>query len=181
MIMSVGALLGNNLFERLKTVAKKNDRKVYLPSGAVAGIDAIKAAALVGLDEVLLTTKKPPAGLKGAPYIEERGIDLENINEATLIYEGPAEEAVMFFPANVNVAAVLSLAGVGEKKTRVKIIADPAIHTNQHEIKVKGAFGQMTCLTKNLPCPDNPKTSYLAALSAIKTLEKISAEVLIGT
>jgi len=181
MIMSVGALLEDNLFERLKAIAQKKHRKIYLPSGAVVGIDGIKAAALAGLDEVVLTTRKPPAGLKGAPYIEKRGIDLENISKAQMIYEGPAEEAVKYFPANVNVAAVLSLAGIGKKKTKVKIIADPNIHTNQHEIKVKGKFGRMICLTKNLPCPDSPRTSYLAALSAIKTLERISAEVVIGT
>ncbi|CAD7777892.1 L-aspartate dehydrogenase [Candidatus Methanoperedenaceae archaeon GB50] len=181
MIMSIGALLEDNLFERLKTIAQKKHRRIYLPSGAVVGIDGIKAAALAGLDEVVLTTRKPPAGLKGAPYIEEREIDLENITKAQMIYKGPAEEAVKYFPANVNVAAVLSLAGIGKKKTKVKIIADPNIHTNQHEIKVKGKFGQMICLTKNLPCPDSPRTSYLAALSAIKTLENISAEVVIGT
>ncbi|MDL1956947.1 MAG: aspartate dehydrogenase [Candidatus Desulfofervidus auxilii] len=181
MIMSVGALLKNDLFEKLSKVAYRYKRHIYLPSGAVAGIDALKAAALAGLKEVVLTTRKPPLGLKGAPYIKEKGIKLEDISTPTLIYEGPAEEAVKYFPANVNVAAIVSLVGLGKIKTKVRIIVDPNLHTNQHEIKAKGIFGELTCLTDNVPCPDNPKTSYLAALSAIKTLEKISEEIVIGT
>jgi aspartate dehydrogenase len=181
MIMSIGALLEEELFERLKTIAQKYNRHIYLPSGSVAGIDALKAATLADLDEVILTTTKPLAGLKGAPYLEQIAIDLENITTPTLIYEGSAEEAVKFFPANVNVAAIISLAGIGKKRTKVKIIADPAINTNQHEIRVKGVFGEMVCGTRNLPCVDNPKTSYLAVLSAIKTLEQISEAIFIGT
>lgn len=181
MIMSVGALLQNGLLKRLEAVAHKQGCRIYLPSGAIAGIDAIKAASLGGLEEVMITTRKPPHGLKGAPYLEKKGIELDNISSATLIYEGPAEEAVTFFPANVNVAAVLSLAGIGPKKTKVRVIADPHVDTNQHEIKAKGKFGEMVCLTTNFPCPDNPKTSYLAALSAIKTLEEITKVVRIGT
>ncbi|MCD6319583.1 MAG: aspartate dehydrogenase [Candidatus Desulfofervidaceae bacterium] len=181
MIMSVGALLKNGLLKRLEEVAHKQGCRIYIPSGAIAGIDAIKAATLGGIEEVIITTRKRPESLKGAPYLEKKGIDLKTISSAILIYEGPAEEAVMFFPANVNVAAVLSLAGIGPKKTKVRVIADPHIDTNQHEIKVKGDFGEMVCLTANFPCPDNPKTSYLAALSAIKTLEETTKVVRIGT
>jgi len=181
MIMSVGALLQNGLLERLEKAAQKYGCKIYIPSGAIAGIDAIKAASLVGLDEVVITTRKPPAGLKGAPYLKEKGIDLDKIAVPTLIYEGPAEEAVRAFPANVNVAAVLSLAGIGKWQTRVRVIADPTINTNQHEIRAKGNFGELCCVTKNFPCPDNPKTSYLAALAAIKTLERIASVLRLGT
>jgi len=181
MIMSVGALLKNNLFEKLAKIANQYKRRIYLPSGAVAGVDALKAAAIAGLEEVILTTRKPPIGLKGAPYVEENKINLDEISTPTIIYEGPAEEAVRFFPANVNVAAIVSLVGLGKEKTKVRIIADPNLHTNQHEIRAKGVFGELVCITNNVPCPDNPKTSYLAALSAIKTLERISEEVVIGT
>jgi len=181
MIMSVGALLQNGLLERLEKAAKKYGCKIYVPSGAIAGIDAIKAASLAGLDEVVITTRKPPAGLKGAPYLRKKGIDLDKITTPTLIYEGPAEEAVKAFPANVNVAAVLSLAGIGKWQTRVRIVADPTINTNQHEIRAKGNFGELCCVTKNFPCPDNPKTSYLAALAAIKTLERIASVLRLGT
>jgi len=181
MIMSVGALLKNGLLERLKATARKYGCRIYIPSGAIGGIDAIKAATLGGVEEVTITTRKHPESLRGAPYFEKSKIDLDTISSATMIYEGPAEEAVILFPANVNVAAVLSLAGIGPKKTKVRIIADPSINTNQHEIRVKGDFGEMVCLTANFPCPDNPKTSYLAALSAIKTLEEITKVVRLGT
>ncbi len=181
MIMSVGALLQNGLLERLEETAVKCRRRIYIPSGAVAGIDAIKAAALGGLEEVTITTRKPPNGLEGAPFLKEKNIDIENITEPVLVYEGPAEEAVRLFPANVNVAAVLSIAGVGKRKTKVRVIADPGIDTNQHEIKAKGNFGELCCVTKNFPCPDNPKTSYLAALAAIRTLERIASVLRIGT
>ncbi len=181
MIMSVGALLDDGLLNELENVARQYRRHIYIPSGAIAGLDAIKAASLAGLSKVTLTTTKPPRGLKGAPYIEQRHIDLEKISEPTLIYEGRAEEAVRFFPQNVNVAASLSLAGIGKEKTWVRIIVDPNISENIHEIKAEGKFGNLVCKTENLPFPENPKTSYLAALSAIKTLEEIGRELVIGT
>lgn len=181
MIMSVGALLDDELLNNLKNMAEQYQRRVYIPSGAIPGLDAIKAASLAGLNKVTLITTKSPKGLKGAPYIKERHIDLEKIAQPTLIYEGRAEEAVRLFPENVNVAASLSLAGIGKEKTWVRIIVDPNISENVHEIKTEGKFGNLVCRTENLPCPESPKTSYLAALSAIKTLEEIGKGLVIGT
>lgn len=155
--------------------------KVYIPSGAIAGLDGLKAAALGRIDEVTLTTRKTPENLRDAPYIEKRGVDIGAIEEPTLIYEGPALEACRLFPANVNVAASLSLAGVGPEKTRVRIIADPTLRKNVHEIDVKGEFGCLKVHVENVPSPDNPKTSYLAALSAIATLRKITEDIQVGT
>lgn len=181
MIMSVGALLDDKLLNNLKNMAEQYQRHIYIPSGAIAGLDAIKAASLAGLNKVTLTTTKSPKGLKGAPYIRERHIDLAKITQSTIIYEGRAEEAVRFFPENVNVAASLSLVGIGKERTWVKIIVDPGISENIHEIKAEGKFGNLVCRTENLPCPESPKTSYLAALSAIKTLEEIGKSLVIGT
>ena len=181
MIMSIGVLLDDKLLNDLKSATERYQRRIYIPSGAIAGLDAIKASSLAGLNKVTLTTTKSPKGLKGAPYIKEKQIDLDSIIQPTLIYEGRAKEAVRFFPENVNVAASLSLAGIGKERTWVKIIVDPNISENIHEIKAEGKFGNLVCRTENLPCPENPKTSYLAALSAIKKLEEIGKGLVIGT
>jgi aspartate dehydrogenase len=119
--------------------------------------------------------------LKGAPYIVENRIDLENLKEPTPVFFGPASEAVSGFPANVNVAAALSLAGVGSEKTMVRIIADPGGDKNIHEIEVEGEFGNLLARTENMPAPFNPKTSQLAALSAISLLQRITSSLVVGT
>ena len=124
---------------------------------------------------------KNPKGLSGAPFIEERNIDPYSFHEKTLIFDGNAKEAVRAFPANVNVAASLSLAGIGPEKTQVKIFVDPGASRNIHEIVVTGDFGKLTCLIENVPSPDNPRTSLLAGLSAIATLKKIIEPLHIGT
>jgi len=129
----------------------------------------------------ILTTTKHPQGLKGAPFILENNIDLDSLKEKTLLFEGSADEAARAFPANVNVAASLGLAGLGAEKTRVRIFADPQASRNIHEIMVEGAFGKFTCCIENIPSPSNPKTSFLAALSAVATLRKITEPLQIGT
>lgn len=181
MIMSVGALVVFDLFSKFKRVAEKMKKRVYIPSGAICGIDGVKAASIAGVKEVTLTSRKNPNGLRGAPYVIKNDITLSDITKPTVLFEGTAKEAIEGFPKNMNIAASLSLAGIGPVKTKVKIIADPAIDRNVHEIVVKGEFGVMTTRTENAICPDNPKTSYFAPLSAIRTLKKLTEHIQIGT
>jgi len=181
MIMSVGALVDSGLMDRLTALALENNCKIYLPSGAVVGIDGIKSASIARIESVTLTTTKPPRALAGAPYVVEHNIDLEGLRESTVIFEGAAHDAVKAFPANVNVAAAISLAGIGVEKTRVRIIVDPASDRNRHEIEVIGDFGRFITQVENVPSPENPETSYLAALSAVATLKKIASPLQIGT
>jgi aspartate dehydrogenase len=181
LIMSVGALVDLELAEEIGRCAQKNGRKVYIPSGAIAGLDGVKAATIGKVDNVTLVTRKPPKGLRDALYVKEKKINLEKLENATLIYEGTASEACKLFPANVNVAAALGLAGIGTEKTKVQIIADPNVKRNIHEVKVKGEFGELKVSVKNVSLPDNPKTSQLAALSAIATLKKICEPIIVGT
>lgn len=181
MILSVGALMDGELLKNLKKLSKKNNCRIYLPSGAIAGLDGLKSASIEKITSVTLTTRKPPSALKGAPYIEENNIDLDSLKEEKLIFSGCTSDAVKHFPENVNVSASLSLAGIGAKKTKVKIIADPSLTRNVHEIEVKGEFGEFETIVKNVPSPTNPKTSYLASLSAIATLKNIASEIQVGT
>lgn len=178
LIMSVGGLFRDvSIFD----IARKNKARLYVPSGALAGLDAIKAAKAAKINKVTLTTKKPPKSLEGAPYLLKNKIDLSLIKEEKIIFDGTAIEAVKGFPKNVNVAATLSLICLGPKNTRVRIIAVPGSEANIHEVEVEGEFGKLFTRTQNLPSPNNPKTSYLAALSAIATLEEALDNVKIGT
>jgi len=182
MIMSVGALADPDLRESVTTAAEREDARLYAPSGAIAGLDAIKTAALTGaLDSVTLTTTKPPSGLAGAPYIERNDVDLETITEETTIFEGPATEAAAAFPSNINVAVSLSLAGIGPDETTVTIVADPAEENNVHRIEATGGMGRIRTEVQNVPSPTNPKTSYLAAISAIEKLRGLTTSVRVGT
>ena len=167
LVVSVGGLLAH---PELLEAARAQSVPVSLPSGALCGLDGIRAAKEAGLDTVTLTTRKPPEGLVGAPYLIERGIDLKGLAEAQVVFEGSARQAVEGFPKNVNVAAALSLMGIGPEKTRVRIIADPDATTNSHEVAADGAFGRLTAITENRPSPRNPKSSYLASLSACAAL-----------
>lgn len=176
--MSVGKLLGA---AELFKLAQKNHCMVLLPSGAISGLDAVKAAGLAGISSVTLTTRKPPLGFSQSSYIAKKNIDLENIRSETIIFEGNVMRAVKLFPQNINVAATLALACGAPKKMRIRIIASPHSKTNSHEIEVIGDFGRMVSRTENVVCPDNPKTSYLAVLSAIQTLKQFFNVVKIGT
>ncbi len=181
MIMSVGALTDEGLLRQIRELACKNNCRVYLPSGAIVGLDGLKSASIAKIDSVTLTTRKSPASLEGAPYILQHKIDLSTLKKATILFEGSAEGAVKGFPSNVNVAATLSLAGIGAKRTKVRIIADPTLKRNVHEILMEGDFGRFETRVENVPSPNNPKTSYLAALSAIATLKNIAEPIQIGT
>jgi aspartate dehydrogenase len=181
MVMSAGALIDEILLSNILEAARKNGRRVYVPSGAIVGLDNIKSAAVGRIEEITLTTRKPPISFEGAPYVEKSKINLSSIKEPLILYEGTAGEAVKLFPQNVNVAASLSLAGVGPDKTKVRIIVDPSIKHIVHEIHVRGDFGEIYTKTINRPFPSNPRTSYIAALSAIATLRKISGSIIVGT
>jgi len=172
LIMSVGGILDNM---DLYNDVRKSGVRVQIPSGALCGLDGVRAAMEAGLHSVTLTTRKPPAGLSGAPYLRERNIDISHLEEPLVIFEGNALDAVKAFPANVNVAASLSLAGIGPRETRVRVIADPDISMNIHEVVAEGAFGRLTAMTENLPSPRNAKSSYLASLSAVAELRAAAA------
>ena len=181
MVMSIGAFADEELRNTAFGFAEEHGCDVYFPSGAIVGLDGLKSAMSAKVDSVILTTQKPPRGLAGAPYIVQNNIDLDKITSRTVIFEGTANEAVRAFPANVNVAASLSIAGIGFEKTIVRVVADPALSTNVHEISVEGEFGKFSTKVENVPSPTNPKTSYLAALSAIATIKKIASPIQIGT
>lgn len=172
-IMSVGAMLDPHM-ERAVTDARDVGRKVVLPSGAIGGLDAVAAMnALGGLTESSITSTKRPAGLRGAPYLEEHGIQLPDDTSIT-VFEGSARQAVVGFPANVNVAAALSLAGIGPDSTMVKIVSDPTVTRTRHLIQVSGNAGSASFEINAAPNPANPRSSYLAALSAIHAVGSVS-------
>jgi aspartate dehydrogenase len=179
MVMSVGGLLAKS--RKLFQKAEKKQCRMYIPSGAVCGIDGIKSAGIGTITSAVLTTRKPPRGLEGVPYLAERGIKVSAIKEDTVVFQGSAQEAVRRFPKNINVSAVVSLAGIGARRTRVKIIASPRAKRNTHEIELNGDFGTIYTRCENVPSKGNPKTSMLAALSAIATLKAITLPVHIGT
>jgi len=168
MLMTIGALADDALREELLALARRNKAKVYLPSGAVMGVDGVKAAAEGDLKSVTLVTTKPPAGL-------DKGTD-----RWTLLFSGPAREAVQRFPKNVNVAATLSLAGLGLDQTHVQVAIDPLATRNSHKVIIEGSFGRARIEVENLPSPTNPATSYLASLSAIALLRRIVSPLEIG-
>jgi aspartate dehydrogenase len=179
--MSVGALLDESIFDVLTEASKEFNKQIILPSGAIAGLDAIKSVR-DELDSVTLTTTKNPNSLKSAKFFETSDIDLDKIEKLTVIFEGTANDAVKLFPANINVAALLSLVGLGSQKTKVKIIADPNTDKNTHQIEAKGKFGKMNYSIQNVPDTTNPKTSRLAILSSIETLRKYCSDgITIGT
>ncbi|MDD5730327.1 MAG: aspartate dehydrogenase [Candidatus Omnitrophica bacterium] len=179
LVMSIGGIL--NGFNRLQALAERKNAKVYLPSGAIAGLDALKAASLGKIKKVVLTTFKNPLSFKGNSYLKQKGVKLDKIQNETVLFEGSAKQAVRFFPQNINVAAALSIAGIGQERTKVKIVASKKMERNTHEIKIESDSGSITCRTENVLHPDNPKTSYLAVLSAVATLKQIFAPVKIGT
>lgn len=180
MLMSVGALVDDEFRESVFEKARQTDSRVFIPSGALAGTDGLRAASLDELDEVELITKKGPRSLSGVKYVEENGIDVNSLTEPTVIFTGTAREAVRHFPRNINVAATVSLLGVGFDATKVTILVDPKADSNSHELVIRGKFGQMNCHTYNVPSPDNPRTSYLASLSAISALKRIIRKEWIG-
>ena len=176
--MSVGKLLQA---DDLLSLASHNNCSLLIPSGAIAGIDAVKSACLASVDAITLTTRKPASGFFDNEYIESRGIDLNAIKGETCLFEGTVDDAVRYFPRNINVAATLALASHAKSKIRIRIVTSPEYTINSHEIDIRGDFGHMVSRTENVTCPDNPKTSYLAVLSAIQTLKEFCSGSRVGT
>jgi aspartate dehydrogenase len=181
LLLSVGALADPDLRAALSEAAAAAGRSVHVPSGAIGGLDALRAAAVAGLDEVVLTTRKPPAALAGAPHWARHPLDLAALAAPTVVFEGNAAAAIAAFPANVNVALAVSLAGIGPERTRVRVVADPALTRNVHELTARGAFGELHLEIANEPSPDNPRTSRLAALSAVAALRRLTAPLQVGS
>ena len=164
--MSVGAFMDKEFHDEILAIAKENNAKIHLPSGAIVGLDGIKAVTKFGLDEVTLVTRKSPKSLG------------KDIDKEEVLFEGKASEAVKEFPLNINVAATISLAC--DRDIDVKIIVDPNVDRNVHEITAKGNFGEFKTTTENYPCAANPKTSMLAALSAITLLKSFNETFCVG-
>ncbi len=178
MVLSAGALLERRaLIDR----AKETRAKILVPSGATLALDGVRAAAEGEIKSVNLITRKPPGGLAGAPYLVENGIDPDAIREPTLIYEGPVREAVRHFPANVNVAAAVSLAGIGPDRTVISIWADPMIDRNSQTVELVGDATRFSVTIESVPSPDNPRTSVMTPLSTIAALRRLVAPFSVGT
>jgi aspartate dehydrogenase len=169
-LSSVGALADVNFYQNLEGICRESSTKIHLPSGAIGGLDVLKASKSNGeLESVSIITRKPPQALPGAPADREH-----------VMFEGTANEAIELFPKNINVSIILSLAGLGPNQTGVKIISDPTVRKNSHSIEATGSFGKLSLSVENDPMPNNPKTSYLAALSVLSVLKNIDAVVKVG-
>jgi aspartate dehydrogenase len=177
MVISTGALLEH---PELLDEARRTGCRLLLPSGAIAGVDGIKSACVGRVEHVTITTRKPPQGLAGAPYLVQRGIDPLGFTEETEVYHGPVREACRGFPANVNVSATVSLAGLGPDRTMIRILAVPGLQRNCHTIEVEGEFGQLRVEISNIPT-ENPKTGRLTAMSIIRSIADAMDPVRVGT
>ena len=176
-VLSVGALLEN---EDLIALARDNGGQIVVPTGALIGLDAVTAAAVGTIRSVRMITRKPVGGLAGAPYLLEHKIDIEGITAPLKVFEGTARQAAKGFPANLNVAVALSLAGVGADRTMVEIWADPALTRNIHRIEVEADSARFSMAIENVPS-ENPRTGLITALSVIACLRKLHAPLRIGT
>jgi len=174
-VLSVGAFSDKEYLAQLQHLSTLNRTRILIPTGAIAGLDSIRSVRKY-LDSLTITTTKHPKSLVGAPFFKSSRVRLDDINSETVLFEGNASTAIELFPANVNVSVAVALAGVGLEKTHVKIIADPLISVNKHEIVAKGSFGEIHIVVQNIPSPTNPKTSYLASLSAIECLRSLCNE-----
>lgn len=177
MVISVGALLDHR---EIIEQARATGCKLFVPSGAIAGLDGIKSAAVGQITHVTITTRKPPQGLEGAPYLVERGISLQGLAGEREVFSGTAREACRGFPANVNVSAAVSLAGIGPDRTIIRILAVPGLRRNCHDVEVEGEFGRLLVHVENVPS-ENPRTGRLTAFSIIRSVRDAADSVRIGT
>lgn len=178
MPLSVGALLGHM---DLVDQARKTGAKIVVPTGALIGLDTVRAMAVGEIYKVTLQTRKPPGGLAGAPHLVKNNIDVHSFTEAQCVFQGTAREAAIGFPENVNVAAALALAGVGPDKTMVEVWADPEIKRNRQTVTIASDSGDATMTINNIPSDENPKTGRITANSVIATLQRLTAPLVSGT
>jgi aspartate dehydrogenase len=177
-VSSVGALLPRmHLVEQ----AKASGGRIIVPTGALLGLDAVRAAAEGAVESVTLVTRKPPRGLVGAPYLEQNGIDVLAITEPTRIFAGSAREGAKGFPANVNVAAALALAGIGPDRTTLEIWADPTVTRNTHTVKVEADTVRLTMTIENVPSEENPRTGKITPLSLLACLRGLVSTLKVGS
>lgn len=178
MPLSVGALLRHM---ELVDEAEASGAQIVVPTGALIGLDTVRAMAVGTIHKVTLQTRKPPGGLAGAPHLVKNNINVHSLTEATKVFEGTAREAAEGFPANVNVAAALALAGVGPEKTMVEVWADPEIKRNRQSVAIESDSGEATMTINNIPSEENPKTGRIVANSVIATLQRVTAPLVSGT
>ena len=178
---SLGAFVDGHLYQRMINAAIQSGACLLIPSGGIGGLDALKAVIHAKVDFVTMTTRKPPVAWKKIPFVEEMNLDLENISEPTLLFNGPARDCVKKFPQNINIAAALSLAGTGFEKTQIRIMADPTVNFNTHEIEYQGEAGRFRMVLENLAVPENPKTTYMACLSVLASLKQVGKAHRVGT
>jgi aspartate dehydrogenase len=174
-VLSVGAFSDEKYLIELQNLSNLNNTKILIPTGAIAGLDSIRSVKKY-LNTLTIVTTKNPKSLIGAPYFKSSKIRIDEILRETVLFEGNAVDAIELFPANVNVAVSVALAGIGLVKTQVKIVADPTLSVNKHEIVGEGTFGKIQIVVQNIPSPSNPRTSYLASLSAIECLRGLCNE-----
>jgi aspartate dehydrogenase len=177
MVLSAGALLSN---PDLLDLAKQTGGQIIVPTGALLGLDAVSAAAEGKIESIRMVTRKPVNGLLGAPYLEEHAIEIVGITEPLKVFDGTAREAAKGFPANLNVAVALSLAGIGPDETRLEIWADPTVTRNTHRIMVDSDSARIDMTIENIPT-ENPKTGRITALSVLAALRKLNGPLRVGT
>ncbi len=175
-VMSTGGLLQHRAWRRL---ARSPERRVYIPSGALAGLDGVGALAMGPIRRAVLTSRKPPQALAAAPYVRRRGLRLTGLKRPRVLFDGSPQQAIRAFPQNANVAATLALALGPRGRARIRIIADPSLRTNVHELEVEGAAGRLQCRVESRPSA-NPKTSELAVYSAQLAVRRLLDPVVIG-
>lgn len=178
MPLSAGALLNHmDLVDR----ATQTGARIVVPTGAIIGLDTVRAMAEGEIIRVVLETRKPPDGLTGAPHLVANGIDISNLSEPLMVFHGSAREAAKGFPANVNVAAALALAGIGPDRTEVTVWADPGIDRNQQSVTIISDAGEATMTMRNIPSAENPKTGRIVAQSVLSTLRRLTAPLTAGS
>jgi len=174
-VLSAGALCDDALRVAAESAAARGGGLLYVPSGGIGGLDALKGACAAGVDSVSIRVAKPPAAWKGIAFVEGLGVDLDGLRAAKVLFSGSAREGVPHFPQNVNIAAVLSLAGIGFDRTRLEVVADPGLSYNTHTISVAGRTGRFEVVLENVPSPENPKTAWLACYSALAAVKSLGA------
>ncbi len=174
-VISIGSLSDPDLLARLEAASRKGNSQLFIVPGAIGGMDALAAARIDGLEEVIYTSRKPPLSWSGTPA--EKEFDLANLTEPTILYQGSARQAAKLYPKNANVAATIALAGLGFEDTQVTLIADPNAQGNIHHVEARGSFGEMNVTIVGNPLPSNPKSSTLTAYSAVRAVKNRAQHV----